>query len=719
MSHRSALTFEQDQNELYTQNALRVGRMWLGGIVITLIAIFLLTIQQQTWQLWSILVLSLFYIPVISLSLDLIRRGNLVLGVWVMMICLIIENILAVMLIADLGWVVASSTILLNTTLAAQTLPFRQVTYAIMISIMAGGVILLTDLYKLTTPYSVPILRPVISVLLMVVLIINVIIIVRQFPSYSLRTRFMLTFLSINLVSIFVIAFISLKILNEELTFILEQSLQDLSQAVVDEEKENALVAIDITMTRLLVLITWSILVLITIAALVALHWFTKPIIRLTQVAEKIAEGDLTQQAQIEAGTIRTFTDEISILAKAFDSITHQLRGTIDGLEIQVAERTQQIELVIELNHKLSSILDLDELMGQVVNTIKDTFDYYHVQIYLLDEQEENLVLAEGTGQVGLTLKQQGHHIALTNLSSLIAQSARSMQTIVVDDLQRQTGTFLPNPLLPETQAEMVVPIILEGKIVGLLDVQSNQVGRFGTQDIQTIEAVAGQLAIAAHNARLFKDTDEARQRIENLQSFYTYQAWEDFSAYQRQRDYEIRQTDALPSLSQTATPEVLTSLREKRTVIQSPPFADRQLSSIEAQTSTPINDPTPPVTRPQNAIATPLRVGNEVIGVLGFHDENQYRPWTAEEVALIEAVSTQMSLALENARLFEETGRQAAREKVIADATQQVWASGDIEKVLQTAVEQLGTTLDASKVVIHLGTYDELSASKGGDEHV
>jgi GAF domain-containing protein len=118
----------------------------------------------------------------------------------------------------------------------------------------------------------------------------------------------------------------------------------------------------------------------------------------------------------------------------------------------------------------------------------------------------------------------------------------------------------------------------------------------------------------------------------------------------------------------------------------------------------------------PHNALATPLKLRDQVIGVLGIHSNDLQRQWTTDEIALIEAVSEQMSLAIENARLFDETGRRAGRERMIADVTQQVWASGELERVMQTVVEQLGLKLDASKVVIRLGTEEELLSGSPSD---
>ncbi len=109
------------------------------------------------------------------------------------------------------------------------------------------------------------------------------------------------------------------------------------------------------------------------------------------------------------------------------------------------------------------------------------------------------------------------------------------------------------------------------------------------------------------------------------------------------------------------------------------------------------------------NAVVAPISLRGQVIGTVSLQDGLTERVWTANEVALIEAVSEQLALTLENLRLFEETQQRAAREQLIAEMIQQVWASGELELVMQTTVEQLGKKLNASKVVIQLGTEDEL----------
>jgi len=416
-----------------------------------------------------------------------------------------------------------------------------------------------------------------------------------------------------------------------------------------------------------------------------------KPIIRLTAVAQRLASGDLTSRAKVESG------DEVGALAANFNSMADQLNATIDSLEDRVAERTQQLTTVVDVNQRLSSILDLSDLMRQVVTLTKETFNYYHVHIYLLDDQRETLIMAEGYGQAGSEMKRHGHSIPLAAPRSLVAQSAREGHVVIVENV-RIDPHWLPNPLLPNTHSELAMPVLLDKEVVGVLDVQSETVGGLGADDSTLLQALANQIAIAVRNARIFSDTQNALYQAQKLQRMYTGEAWRQFSEV-KPTDYEVRQA-GLPPLEQILTPEVNVALEKQHTIdlhlAKTNGAAVAQPSSKEATT-----------------LATPLKLRGQIIGVLGLRDNNPDRHWTDDEIALIESVSEQMSLAIENARLFDETGRRAGREKIIADVTQQVWASGELEKVMQTTVERLGVTLNASKVVIQLGTAEQLLQQK------
>jgi len=435
----------------------------------------------------------------------------------------------------------------------------------------------------------------------------------------------------------------------------------------------------------------------------------SRPIIRLTEVAQQITGGNLNIEVPVET------QDEIGTLGEAFNTMTNRLQQTISTLEDQVAARTQQLETVVGVGRRLSGILDLSDLMREVVTLTKENFNYYHVHIYLLDEPGETLMMAEGYGQAGAEMKRRGHNIALSAAKSLVAQAAREAHIITVENV-RDDPTWLPNPLLPDTQSEMAVPVMLGSEVVGVLDVQSEKVGGLTDTDKTTLQALADQVAVAVRNARQFAQTQEKLYEAERLQRLYTGDAWERFSQKQTKTEYEVRQS-AAGLLEQVNTPEAMIALQQQETVDLNQITAMRD--SMQESSDGADKKGQPPDTKANRvaALATPLKLRGEIIGVLGIQDTNPQRQWTEDEISLIEAVTEQMSLALENARLFEETQRNAWRDRVVSESTAEVWSSAEIEEVMRNAVAQLGDKLQASEVIIRLGTAaDEPLENKGSE---
>jgi GAF domain-containing protein/HAMP domain-containing protein len=420
------------------------------------------------------------------------------------------------------------------------------------------------------------------------------------------------------------------------------------------------------------------------------------PLARLTDTAARVSAGDLTAQAQVEA------QDEVGALAAAFNAMTGRLRSMIDTLAERVSERTQQLQTVVDISQRLTAILDLSDLLHQVVTVTKETFNYYHVHIYLLDDEGENLVVAEGYGQAGAELKRQAHSISFNAPQSLVARAARERKVITVENV-RDDPNWLSNPLLPDTQAEMAVPVMIGDDVVGVLDVQSDRIGGLTTEDEAIQQALANQVAVAVRNARAFSRTQEALYEAQRLQRLYIRQSWEKLTRSQPATDYEFRGS-SLPPLQEITTPEALAALQQGQTIELNWPSATGETANGDGAANLP---PLDDILQEADihALATPLKLRDQVIGVLGIHDQNPDRRWTEDEIALIEAVSEQMSLALESARLFEETQHRAAREEVIARLTQAVWGGDDIQAVLSNAVANLGETLQASRVVLRLGT--------------
>ncbi len=184
--------------------------------------------------------------------------------------------------------------------------------------------------------------------------------------------------------------------------------------------------------------------------------------------------------------------------------------------EQYLARSAAELATVARVSTAVAIQLDPQELLQTVVDLTKENFDLYHAHVFLIDKDGKNLVFAAGTGDAGKAMASQVWGIPVDREQSLVARVARERRGVIVNDVQTDPG-FLPNDLLPETRAELAVPLIAANELLGVLDVQSDRMDAFSEQDETILTTLGYQVAVALQNARLYERAQHALNDTEML----------------------------------------------------------------------------------------------------------------------------------------------------------------------------------------------------------
>jgi GAF domain-containing protein len=364
------------------------------------------------------------------------------------------------------------------------------------------------------------------------------------------------------------------------------------------------------------------------------------PISNLIKTFNKIEQGDLTQRAPVIS------TDELGIVTMQFNRMLARLESLQGTLEQQVVERTRQLAATNEVGRVAASSLDPEQLLARVLPLFPEQFGYYYAAIYIVDPSGKWAELKEATGEAGRVLKQNRHRLEIVGKSMVgtaIREQAPRIAQSVSDEKQR-----FDNPLLPYTRSEIALPLMVGDRLLGALNVQSTRESDFGPHVIETMKNMAGQVAIALENARLFQEAQQVIRELRTVQQQYLLEGWSGFSRENENIEYRIGDEE------------------------------DDDAKKLEV----------------------PISLRDQVLGKIRLDSQGE---WTPDQQSLVNAVATQAAIALENARLVSESRQIALRERMVAEINSKIWASATIDGVLQTAIKELGRRLNASSATIEL----------------
>lgn len=399
-------------------------------------------------------------------------------------------------------------------------------------------------------------------------------------------------------------------------------------------------------------------------------------------IARRILDTGLEEEMQFELPTTAR-ADLFGKMTRDALNTRKRFQDEYQSIKHRLEMSLRDIEATQEVGRFVTTQRDQEALMNEVVNLIINVFhNIYHAQIFLVDNTNEFAILRASTGEVGRRLLERGHRLAIGGTSVIGRTTGEGVVTAVLDT--EASEFHHKNDLLPNTRAELAIPLRIGKKIIGALDVQSFAANSFTDDQITTLQAMADQIAISIENARLYQESVRALDEIARQNRESTAETW-------RQHLYNTRSRE-LVAWSGTPTRTETDGLRE-----QAIKTGVTQIGGMTSNRTIPV--------------AVPILLRGQPLGAVVW--ELPVVEYSDEKVALAEELVNRLSITLDNARLFEESQRSADRERVLNEIASKITAQSDIESILTTAVREVGQALRTQNVRVRLGAEGAQRKSK------
>lgn len=372
----------------------------------------------------------------------------------------------------------------------------------------------------------------------------------------------------------------------------------------------------------------------------------------------------------------------LAVVGVTLRFFARSIRQTVE----QAEQRSELLRIGAEVGQVISGIVSMNELLPRAVEFIRDRFGFYHVQVFLIDDSGDIAVLRASTGEVGKLLLERKHRLNVGS-NSVIGQATLTGEPVRTDDTER-AGVHYRNELLPNTRAELAIPIKDGERIIGALDVQSTEVNAFDLEQQQALQIMTNLLASAIRNARLFEEQNRNMQEnqrlfiqaeanlreIQRLNRQLTKESWERFSQERGERSGITLEGNRITR--NTDWSELLMQAIKMRQAIVN-----------TAGDST--------------VVAQPILLRGETIGAIEIEpnanfDEN-------DMLEILRAVSERLAVSLDNARLFEESQESSLYEQRINHIVGLYQNANTVDELLQVTLTELSQTLGAARASIRL----------------
>jgi GAF domain-containing protein len=337
-------------------------------------------------------------------------------------------------------------------------------------------------------------------------------------------------------------------------------------------------------------------------------------------------------------------------------------RATLEQRGHDLARRARYQEATAAIARDAASLLDRQVLSSRVATLVSEQFGFYHAALFLLDPSREWAVMQAASSEGGQRMLQRDHRLQVGTgiVGYVVAKGEPRIALSVGED-----AVFFDNPDLPETRSELALPLRARGEVIGALDVQSREPAAFSQEDVAVLQTLADQVAVAITNARLFQQAQEGLEAERRAYGELSHGAWAEM----------LR---ARPELGYYYSKQGVASVGRPAEEAQR---SDAGLPKLE------------------------LRVEHrgQKLGTMVAHKPAESGEWTSGEKELMRTLAERLSVALESARLYQDSQRRAAQERMMGELTARMRETLDMDSVLQTAIREVGEVLGMAEVEVRL----------------
>lgn len=366
-------------------------------------------------------------------------------------------------------------------------------------------------------------------------------------------------------------------------------------------------------------------------------------------------------------GVERQRLEELQKTNQEFLDVRSHLEERVAKRTNELNRRSTQLEAASLVTRAAAEIRGQKALLETIVQQISERFGFYHTGIFLTDTNGEYILLEAASSEGGKLMIQRGHKLAIGR-QGIVGFTAYQKRPRIAQDVGAD-AIFFTNPDLPETHSEMALPLLARNRLVGVLDIQSKEHNAFSNEDISTLQIMADQIALTIENARLLNESRSAIDELQNITSENISGTWKE----------RLAQTKKGYAYSSTGITAITSTNKEK---------------SISAEAK-------------GHSIKIPVALRGQRIGELTLTRKINETPWTEAEQEMADKIAIQIALAIENARLLEESQRRALREQAVNDLSSRFSRSLDVDTLLQNAVRELHRIPLVSEVSVYI-TPDE-----------